>query len=65
MSNYLTVAQVSEKFPAFSESSIRYHLFYSKQNNLEKAIRRVGRKILISETEFINWIENQNNGGAL
>ncbi len=64
MPNYLTVVQLAEKFPAFSESSIRYHIFNSKQNNLEKAIRRVGRKILISEAEFINWIEEQNGGAA-
>ena len=62
--NYLTVKQVAEKFPAFSEASLRYHLFHSETNNLDKAIRRVGRKILVSESLFLAWIEEQNGGAS-
>jgi hypothetical protein len=28
MANYLTVSQLSENFPAFSEASLRYHIFH-------------------------------------
>ncbi|MBK9586519.1 MAG: hypothetical protein KA176_01270 [Alphaproteobacteria bacterium] len=62
MTDYLTVKQVAQKHPAFSEASIRFHIFHEKTNGLARAIRRVGRKILINEAQFLEWIESQ--GGA-
>lgn len=61
---YLTVRQMAEKHPAFSEASLRYHIFHEKQNGLAEAIRRVGRKILINEGQFFEWVESQNGGAA-
>ncbi len=57
--NYLTVKQLANKYEAFSEASLRYWIFHSTSNNLDKAIRRVGKKILIAENAFLSWIENQ------
>ncbi len=59
MSDYLTVKQMAQKHNAFSESSLRYHIFHEKRNGLSIAIRRVGRKILIREDEFLAWLEGQ------
>jgi hypothetical protein len=59
MSEYLTVKQMAQRHPAFSESSLRYHIFHEKQNGLSSAIRRVGRKILIREDGFLAWLEGQ------
>jgi hypothetical protein len=64
MSEYLTVRQLSQRHKAFSESSLRYHIFHEKQNGLSSAIRRVGRKILIREDGFLAWLEGQNGGVA-
>ena len=58
---YLTVKQMAEKHPAFSEASLRYHIFHEKENGLEKAITRVGRKILIDESLFFEWLESQGS----
>lgn len=62
MSNLLTVKQMAAKHPAFSEASLRYYIFNEKMNNLSSAIRRVGRKVLINEDGFFQWIEAQNGG---
>ncbi|MEM7618677.1 MAG: hypothetical protein AAF244_04765 [Pseudomonadota bacterium] len=59
MNNLLTVKQFSQKHPAFSEASLRYHIFNEESNRLSPALLRVGRKILIKEEAFFNWIENQ------
>ena len=59
MNNLLTVKQFSQKYPAFSEASLRYHIFHENQNGLSKAIVRIGRKILIKEETFFDWVENQ------
>lgn len=57
MSNLLTVKQFAQKHPAFSESSLRYHIFHEESNGLSPAIIRVGRKILIKESAFFSWVE--------
>lgn len=64
MPNLLTVKQMAGKYPAFSESSLRYHIFHEAKNGLDKAIRRIGRKILIDEEAFFAWVEDQNARGA-
>ena len=64
MQNYLTVKQMAAKHPAFSEASLRYHIFHESKNGIDKAIRRVGRKILINENLFFDWLESQAKGGS-
>ena len=64
MPNYLTVKQMAAKHPAFSEASLRYHIFNETKNGIDKAIKRVGRKILIDEGLFFQWLEDMN-GGAI
>lgn len=57
--SYLTVPQLSEKYPAFKVSSIRWALFNKDQNGLKAAVRKVGRKVLIDEEAFVAWIESK------
>lgn len=65
MTQYMTVRQLAENFPAFSENSIRYMVFHAEKTGLDKAIRRVGRKVLLNPDLFCEWIEDQSqNGGA-
>jgi hypothetical protein len=45
--------------PAFSEASIRWHLFNARRNGLETHIRRVGRKVLVNVAGFRSWINSQ------
>ena len=64
----LTVKQTSKEHPAFSESSIRFHVFNAEprlnsrgeripDNGLASAIIRIGRKVLIDEDRFLKWVE--------
>jgi hypothetical protein len=64
MPNYLTVKQMAAKHSAFSEASLRYHIFHETKNGIDKAIKRVGRKILINEERFFEWLDGQNGGAA-
>lgn len=57
-----TVRQLSERFPAFSQGGIRYLIFNGARNGFESCIRRVGRKILIDEQSFLEWLDRQNGG---
>jgi hypothetical protein len=62
----LSVKQFAEKHPGFSQGSLRGLIFYAKSrestagtipgNGLEKALVRVGKKILINEGSFFQWL---------
>jgi hypothetical protein len=59
-----TVKQYAAKEPAFTESSLRAFIFNADKNGLtkHKAIIRVGRKVLVDDLKFQEWIESQNGG---
>ncbi len=69
-----TVRQFSEKYPAFSQGAIRNLIFLAESRNTSKgtipgnglsvALVRIGRKVLIDEARFFEWIDAQNQRGA-
>lgn len=57
---YCTVQQiVDDPSFCFSESMIRYYILHSHKNGLRKALRKIGRKIVIRRDLFVAWIEEQ------
>ena len=69
----LTIRQLSERFPAFSEPTLRNLVFCAKPrhsskgvipgNGLDRAIIRVGRKVLIDAEQFQAWLRGKQGGG--
>lgn len=62
---YLTPKQFSAKHPTFSETWLRWRLLNRESNGMARAIRKIGRSILIDEEAFFEWIEShaeQNDG---
>lgn len=55
----LTVKLLVNKYPWLTEGGIRHFLFHMNENGLYKAVRKMGRRILIDETAFFAWIEGQ------
>lgn len=65
----LTVRQFSDKHPAFTQGAIRNLIFLAENrktsrgiiqgNGLKIALLRIGRKLLIDETKFFQWIDGQ------
>lgn len=39
---------------------LRHLIFNEKSNGFSKAIRRCGRRVLIDEAAFFQWMEEQN-----
>ncbi len=68
----LTVRQFADKHQAFPQGSLRNLIFLSenrktskgiiKGNGLGIAIVRVGKKLLLDEAKFFQWIDEQNGG---
>lgn len=61
---YLTVTQLCEKHPAFKPGGVRSLIFNEDSNGLKAsgAVVRLGRKVLIDEAKFFDWIAAQNGG---
>jgi len=55
--SYLTVKQTAERYPAFTENAIRWAIFNRDRNGFNAVIRKVGKKVLIDEAAFVEWIE--------
>lgn len=58
---FLTVKQVKQIYPAFTDSSIRWIIFNESRYDRYKWLKRIGKKILIDKKEFDSWIREQNN----
>ncbi len=44
-----------------SEAALRALIFNEEKNKFSKCIRRIGRRILIDEASFFQWLDEQNN----
>jgi len=60
VSSYLTVELFNKKHPAFPVGTLRHYIFYKDSNGLHDAgaIFKMGRKVLIKERAFFDWIES-------
>lgn len=71
-----TTKQFSAKYPAFTEASLRNLIFKAEPRRSTKgeicgnglieagAILRIGRKVLIDEDRFFEWVRRQNRETA-
>jgi len=59
---FSTVKQLCIRHSAFNEGGIRHIIFHEKTNGLAQsgAIVRIGRKIIINEGKFFQYLEQQN-----
>ena len=55
-----TVNQFCEANPAFTPGGIRWLLFNRDINGLEQAVVKIGRRVLIDEDKFFEWLDEQN-----
>jgi hypothetical protein len=62
MPKYLTVNQFRANHQAFTLGCLRALIFNEHSNGLAQsgAIVRIGRKVLIDEAKFFEWVQAQN-----
>ncbi len=53
----MTFRQASERFPAFSESSLRWLRFQGSTNGFDSCVIQLGRRVLIDATAFKRWLD--------
>jgi hypothetical protein len=63
-SKYLSVSQVSKskEYP-FTLGQIRHYLTMRHHNGLDRAVRKIGKRIYLRKDFFEQWIESQSTTG--
>lgn len=69
---FLTVKQFAETHRAFTQASLRSLIFAAQSrkssqgvipgNGMGAAVVRIGRKVLINEAKFFEWVSTQKGG---
>ncbi|ADO00837.1 MAG: hypothetical protein ACD_55C00094G0007 [uncultured bacterium] len=62
--SFLTVKQLAEKYPAFTEGALRSLIFHRESNGFAPAVLKLGKKVVLSETAFIEWVEKGGGKSA-
>lgn len=58
---YITVKQAAaDKSLCFSEAMLRYYLLHAHKNGLSKAVRRIGKKLVLRRDLLLQWIEDHS-----
>ena len=55
----LTVSQWNQYHPWPSPAGLRHLIFYARSNGFDQVMRRVGRRVLIDESQFFRWLDEQ------
>lgn len=58
LKDILTVAQLAELNPAFSESTIRWWIFNAERNGFARCLLRVGGRVYIDAHSFKQWLND-------
>ncbi len=59
-----TVRQWAEEKKWPTEAALRSYIFHAKQNGFDAVVRRVGRRVLLSESAFAEWVDKNGGSGA-
>jgi hypothetical protein len=61
-----TVRQFADNHQAFTQGGLRSLIFNEHKNGLAKSggIIRIGRKVLIDEARFFDWVQSQNQSAS-
>lgn len=56
-----TVKQFTQRHPAFPEGGLRHRIFHAESNGLcdSGALVRNGRRVLIDEEKFFDWLRDR------
>ncbi len=63
--NILTVSQLAELNPAFSEATIRWWIFNAETNGFSRCLVRIGGRVFIDRAAFEQWLEEHRQDGSL
>ena len=61
---FIPVSDWSRYHPWPKIGGLRHLIFHAETNNFNKVIVRAGRRVLIDEQAFFNWLNERRAGGS-
>ena len=67
VSNWRSIPALAERLnagadhPTLTSHALRHYVRDANRNGLAPHIRRLGRKILVNESGFLDWLEGRSN----
>lgn len=58
----LTINQFLLEHPFNTNGGLRALIFNGKNTGFDRVVKRIGRKVLIDENKFFEWVEEKNGG---
>jgi|GEM_PF-874442 len=56
----IPVTKWPEKHPWPSVAGLRHLIHYEKDNGFDSVVRRIGRRVLLDEAAFFEWVNGSN-----
>ena len=61
-SRIIPVTEWNKHHPWPTEGGLRHLIFHENENGFHKCIRRIGRRVLIDEHAFFEWVAEKGEG---
>ena len=61
LDQYLDIQSIADRNPQFTVGQLRWFVVKKKENGLESAIKRLGRKLYFHVPTLLKWIEDQKS----
>jgi len=58
----IPVTEWQKYYPRPGEGGLRHLIFFGDSTGFNKVVRRVGRRVLIDEAAFFEYVDAQNGG---
>ncbi len=58
----LTINQFLSEHPFNTSGGLRALIFNGKSTGFDRVVKRIGRKVLIDENKFFEWVDEKNGG---
>lgn len=60
LDQYLDLETFIERYPQFKKGQMRWFVVRRKEMGLDKAIKKLGRRLYFHVPTFVQWVESQN-----
>lgn len=61
----ISVNAFSDKYPTFTKGTLRAYIFNADKNGFNEVIRRIGSRVYIKESNFMEWVEKINGNNII
>jgi hypothetical protein len=58
LNNFITIGQYTSRYSWPNEKAMRWLIYTAEEKGIGNCFIRVGRRVLVDEKAFLNWLES-------